>query len=142
MKSYVFAFLVVCIVQFSNAQSESSLVEKTLQNYIDGSSYNNISQLESAFTTDATLYLTAREGFKRFTPIEYSAFFKNNTPGTFNGRYGKVIAIEVIEDIAMGKVEISFPERDMIYIDLFLLKKIDDTWKIISKTATRVDKND
>lgn len=142
MKSYVFAFLVVCIVQFSDAQSECSLVEETLQNYIEGSSYSKITQLESAFTSDATLYLTTRDGFKRFTPKEYSAFFKDNTPGSFNGRQGKVMAIEVVEDIAMAKVEISFPERGMLYIDLFLLKKVDDAWKIISKTATRVDEND
>ncbi|WP_299222535.1 nuclear transport factor 2 family protein [uncultured Aquimarina sp.] len=142
MKSYVFAFILVCIVQISNAQSETSLIEKTLQNYIDGSSYNKIPQLESAFTEDATLYLTTKDGlFKRFTPTEYSGFFKNKALGTFNGRYGKILAIEIVKDIATAKVEISFPERGMLYIDLFLLKKKNEAWKIISKTATRVDEN-
>ncbi|WP_299253000.1 nuclear transport factor 2 family protein [uncultured Aquimarina sp.] len=142
MKSYVFTFILVCIVQFSNAQSETSLIEKTLKDYIDGSSYNKIPQLESAFTKDATLYLTTKEGsFARFTPTEYSGFFKNKDAGSFNGRYGKILAIEIVNDIATAKVEISFPEKNMLYIDLFLLKKKDDAWKIISKTATRVDKN-
>jgi len=141
MKSFLFAFILVCTAQITNAQSECSLVEQTLQNYIDGSSYNKVEQLESAFADDATLYLTMRDGFRRLTPQEYVGFFKGNTPGEFNGRHGKILAIEVIDDIANAKVEIAFPENNMLYIDLFLLKKIDDIWKIISKTATRVDKN-
>lgn len=120
---------------------ESSLIEKTLQNYMEGSSYNKPDQLESAFAENATLYLTGREGFKVYTPKEYVGFFKNAEKGEFNGRYAKVLAIEVVKDIATAKVEISIPEKKMIYIDLFLLKKIEQKWKIISKTATRVDKN-
>jgi hypothetical protein len=141
MKSFVFAFLLVCTAQFSNAQSEGSLIEKTLQNYMDGSSYNKIPQLESAFAKDATLYLTGKDGFKRYTPTEYAGFFTGKEPGEFNGRYAKILAIEVVKDIATAKVEIAFPERDMLYIDLFLLKKMGNGWKIISKTATRIDKN-
>ncbi|WP_298539935.1 nuclear transport factor 2 family protein [uncultured Aquimarina sp.] len=142
MKSYVFTFILVCIVQFSNAQSETSLIEKTLQNYIDGSSYNKIPQLKSAFAENATLYLTTKDGlFNRFTPDEYSGFFKNKTPGTFNGRLGKILEIAIVKDIATAKVEISFPEKGMLYIDLFLLKKENEAWKIISKTATRIDEN-
>ena len=45
----------------------------------------------------------------------------------------------MVKDIAMAKVEIAIPKANMVYIDLFLLKKLDGTWKIISKTATRVD---
>ncbi len=139
MKHYILLFLTVFACQFIQAQSETSLVEKTLQNYIDGSSYNKLTLLESAFTENATLYLTAKGGFKIFTPKEYVAFFKDKEPGKFNGRYGKVLAIEVVKDIAQAKVEISNPVGKWVYIDLFLLKKTADGWKIISKTATRVD---
>lgn len=119
--------------------SETELVEKTLKKYIEGSSYNKLELLKSAFTKDATLYLTGRDGFKLYTPKEYAAFFKGNTEGDFNGRYGKILAIEVVKDIATAKVEISIPKRKMLYIDLFLLKKFENGWKIISKTATRID---
>ena len=121
--------------------SSNVLIEKTLQNYMEGSSYNKLELLESAFADNATLYLTGRDGFKLYSPKEYSNFFKNNEAGSFNGRYAKVLAIEVIKDIATAKVEISFPEKKMLYVDLFLLKKFESDWKIISKTATRVDKN-
>ncbi|WP_298516181.1 nuclear transport factor 2 family protein [uncultured Kordia sp.] len=140
MKQYIFIFITLFAIQLSNAQSEHASVEKTLQNYIHGSSYNELEQLKSAFTENATLYLTGRDkSFKRYTPNEYAGFFKNGEKGKFNGRDGKVLAIEIVNDIAWAKVEIAGPERSWVYIDLFLLKKIDNEWKIISKTATRTD---
>lgn len=125
---------------FKGIQSEIALVEKTLKNYMEGSSYNKLDMLESAFTQNATLYLTGRDGaFKRYTPKEYSGFFKNKKYGEFNGRVAKILAIEIIKDIATAKIEIAGPDRKWVYIDLFLLKKTAQGWKIISKTATRVD---
>lgn len=136
--------LIACIFILSQilyGQSELNNLEKTLQNYIHGSSYNELDVLKSAFTENATLYLTTKDGFKRFTPEEYAGFFKNRKKGEFNGRVGKVLSIDIIKDIAIAKVEIVGPERKWVYIDLFLLKKVDKNWQIISKTATRVDDN-
>jgi hypothetical protein len=140
MKKITLVVIMLLAVHFAQAQSQNSLVEKTLQKYIEGSSYSKLALLESVFTKDATLYLTGRDGlFKRYTPKEYVGFFKNRKKGVFNGRNGKVLAIEVVKDIATAKVEIAGPERKWVYIDLFLLKKLDNEWKIISKTATRTD---
>ena len=139
MKTLVLLFIALFSVQFTNAQSERALVEETLQRYMEGSSYNKLEMLENAFTENASLYLTGRDGFKLYTPKEYAGFFKNAKIGEFNGRNAKVLAIDVVKDIATAKVEISFPERKMVYIDLFLLKKFENDWKIISKTATRID---
>jgi len=125
----------------STQLSDKDKIEFTLNNYIEGSSYNNLEQLEGVFTENATLYLTVNGEFKSLTPKEYVAFFKDAEKGKFNGRYGKVLSIEVVKDIATAKVEISIPERKMIYIDLLLLKKSENNWKIISKTATQVDGN-
>ena len=68
-----------------------------------------------------------------------SAVNKFLKKGEFNGRVAKILAVEVIRDIATAKVEIAGPDRKWVYVDLFLLKKFDKEWKIISKTATRVD---
>jgi hypothetical protein len=124
--------------QYEN-KSDRFLVEKTLQNYMEGSSYNKLDILENVYTENATLYLSGRDGFKRYTPKEYVAFFKNKKYGEFNGRIAKILAIEVTKDIATAKIEISIPDRKWVYIDLFLLKKNEKGWKIISKTATRID---
>ncbi len=121
--------------------SEKELVKKTLQNYIDGSSYNNLEQIESAFTDNATLYLTINNEFKQITPKEYVSFFKNRTHGEFNGRVGKILSIDIEKDIATAKIEIKIPKKRMRYIDLLLLRKTEMGWKIISKTATKTESN-
>ncbi len=130
------------IFQLATAQTEQGLVERTLQNYIEGSSYNKLEMLENAFAENATLYLTGKDGFKVYSPKEYISFFSNSKPGEFNGRYGQILTIDVKEDIATAKAEILIPSRNWRYTDLFLLKKINDQWKIISKTATREDANE
>ena len=123
MKNYIF-LLAILVVQTIDAQSDTSLIGKTLQNYIDGSSYNRTELLESAFTKDATLYLTGRDQvFKRYSPPEYVDFFKNAEPGTFNGRQGTILSIEQIKDIATAKVEIAGPERNMGLYRLIFTKK-------------------
>ncbi|GAA0721430.1 hypothetical protein GCM10009430_22690 [Aquimarina litoralis] len=115
-------------------------VVKALQKYMEGSSYNKKEMLLSAFADNAVLYLTNREGdFKRYTPIEYAGFFKNAEKGKFNGREAKILDVKVTKEIATAKVEIAGPNREWVYIDLFLLKKFKNDWKIISKTAARVD---
>ncbi|WP_241148044.1 nuclear transport factor 2 family protein [Lacinutrix jangbogonensis] len=139
MKNHILLFAIYFAFQFTNAQSECGNVEHALQKYMEGSSYNKPEMLLSAFTENATLYLTGKGGFKLYSPKEYVAFFKNAEKGKFNGREAKVLAIEVVKDIATAKVEIAGPARKWVYIDLFLLKKIENTWKIISKTATRID---
>jgi hypothetical protein len=139
MKKITLLFAMLFAFQFSYAQSETSLIEKTLKNYMDGSSYNKPEMLLSAFTENATLYLTGKDGFKLYSPKEYVGFFKNSKKGVFNGRDAKIFAIEVVKDIATAKVEIAGPDRKWVYIDLFLLKKFEKGWRIISKTATRVD---
>ena len=141
MKNYIVLLICLLSFQITQSQSETSLIEQALKKYTEGSSYNKLDMLESAFTNDATLYLTGKDGFKRYTPKEYSGFFKNKKYGEFNGRVAKVLAVEVIKDIATAKVEIAGPERKWVYIDLFLLKRFDKGWKIISKTATRIDEN-
>ncbi|MFY0629221.1 MAG: nuclear transport factor 2 family protein [Flavobacteriaceae bacterium] len=135
-------FIVVALLFSCLGFSQNDkLVKQTLQNYIEGSSYNKLELLESAFAENATLYLTGRDGFKRYTPKEYAGFFKNSKKGEFNGRVGKILSVEVIKDIATAKVEIAGPKRKWVYIDLFLLKETASGWKIISKTATRIDDN-
>ncbi|WP_272151459.1 nuclear transport factor 2 family protein [Tenacibaculum aiptasiae] len=135
---HVLLFLTFAFCQIASAQNDQIEIEKTLQNYITGSSYNKLDLIKSAFASNATLYLTGRQGFKRYTPEEYANFFKNGETGKFNGRVGKVLEVEITKDIATAKVEIAGPKRKWVYIDLFLLKKIEGSWKIISKTATKV----
>ena len=128
-------FLVATVSLFSQSEEES--IRKTLRNYLDGSSYSNPEQIESAFYEDAPLFLS-KEGQEIYllSSKEYSDLFQKREKGKFNGREGKILTIDQSNDIAMAKAEIKIPARNMHFIDIFLLKKLEGQWKIISKAAT------
>lgn len=136
----IVGLLLVCS-NVANADPENKPVRDAIQQYIDGSSYTQRDKLIGAFHPDATLYLTAKQGSIRYSPTQYADFFAHQDAGKFNGRVGEILSIEVINDIATAKASISIPERELVYIDLFLLKKTDDAWQIISKTATRLSQD-
>ncbi|MCO7186653.1 nuclear transport factor 2 family protein [Tenacibaculum sp. XPcli2-G] len=117
--------------------SDKELIEQTLNNYIEGSSFNKMNTLKNSFYKYVTFYLTGKDGFKQFSTEEYSNFFSSNKKGEFNGRTGEIISVDITNDIATAKVEILIPNRKWRFVDLFLLKKFANNWKIISKTATR-----
>ena len=127
--------LLLSFIGFS--QSEEQAIRETLQNYIKGSSYNDIEMIQDAFYVDADLFLS-KEGQEIWvlSPKEYAELFQNREQGVFNGREGKILAIDHANDIATAKAEIRIPARKLHFVDLFLLKKLSGEWKIISKAAT------
>ncbi len=127
--------LLFSLIGFS--QSEEQAIRETLQNYIKGSSYNDMEMIQDAFYVDADLFLS-KEGQEIWvlSPKEYANLFQNREQGVFNGREGKILAIDYANDIATAKAEIRIPSRKQHFVDLFLLKKLSGEWKIISKAAT------
>ncbi|MGB5819945.1 MAG: nuclear transport factor 2 family protein [Saonia sp.] len=139
MKIYLLALLSFIVSAVMNAQSEESLIRATLQQYIDGTSYNNPGLIKEAFYKDADLFLSKKDQEVWIVPVlEYCGFFEKREKGKFNGRTGNILTIDQENDIAMAKAEILIPSRNLRYIDIFLLKRINGHWKIISKAATLV----
>ncbi|UZO79842.1 nuclear transport factor 2 family protein [Aquimarina sp. ERC-38] len=136
-KILLFTFINLTIIGIKAQSTDDMAVAEVLNNYINGSSFNNAEQLQSAFSNNATLYLTLRDGEKRLSSDEYVAFYKDKEKGSFSGRIGNILSIAIDNDIATAQVEIVIPEADLIFTDLFLLKNIESQWKIVSKTATK-----
>ena len=136
MKTTFFTLLFLVATFSIFGQSEEDSIRKTLQKYLDGSSHNDTEQIESAFYTDAPLFLS-KEGQEiyKLSPKEYADLFKKREKGKFNGREGKILMVDQSHNIAMAKAEIKIPARNMTLIDIFLLKKLEGEWKIISKAA-------
>ena len=124
------------------AQTEVSKIENTLLNYINGTSYNRSALIEKAFYTNANLYLEKSNKTLWTVPVkEYASWYKNKKEGEFTGRIGNILSIDNFEGVATAKAEIIIPKSGLRYIDLFLLKKIENKWKIISKTASSEKSN-
>lgn len=137
MRKIFFAILFVLLSNLSFAQSEESLIENCIQNYINGTSYNQPESISKAFYAEANLFLSHKEKPLWIVPIsEYVSWFQKGNKRQFNGRVGRIISVEHFNDIAIAKAEILIPEKKQEFMDMFLLKKIEGEWKIISKSAS------
>jgi len=143
------------IEQIQNSSQETinqelAAVRFTLNNYIEGTSYSRAAQINQAFYDQSELFLSAKKTDKSkkenegvwIVPIaEYTTWFDNRKSNSFNGRVGRISNIQLEQDIATAKVNISIPKANMNFVDLFLLRKISGQWKIISKTAVSEKSN-
>jgi putative intracellular protease/amidase len=135
----LFYALNLCWVLFtlpSLASTDSKAINNVLDNYIEGTSYSYPDKISSAFYSDANLLLEKKDTEVWRVPAkEYVNWFKKNELGKATGRMGEVLNIDISGSVATAKVEILLPKQQRRFIDLFLLKKINNSWKIISKTA-------
>jgi putative intracellular protease/amidase len=105
---------------------------------LNGTSYNDQSQINKAFYANARLYLPGKdEAMREMGALEYAQLFPQDKKGQFNGRLGRLISMDVTGDVATAKAEILLLKSGIRFVDVFLLKKIQGTWQIISKTAIR-----
>lgn len=119
----------------AQAPTERAAASAAIQDYLEGTSFNRVEQIRRAFSPTARLYLTGRDGGMREIGIEdYLAGFRRDE-GRFNGRVGHLQALQLEGDIATAKAEILVEQRKARFVDLFLLRKIEGRWRIISKTA-------
>lgn len=142
MRKIFFAILLALLSNLSFSQSEQALIVNCIQNYIEGTSYNIPDSISKAFYPEANLFLSHKEKPLWIVPSsEYVTWFQKGNKGEFNGRIGKIISIEYYNDIAIAKAEILIPEKKQEFMDMFLLKKIQGEWKIISKAASSKTSN-
>lgn len=147
MKNIIFTLLLSLLLYPAKSSAsvpdpELELITAALMNYIEGTSYNQMSKIGKAFYPEANLYLDNKEKQLWVLSItEYIDLYKDATPGEFNGRFGKIISIDHFNNIAQAKIEILLPAYNVQYIDMLILKKIEGEWKIISKTASSQQSN-
>jgi putative intracellular protease/amidase len=134
MRKYIILISIIFTSLYS--QTDHQLIVNALNNYIQGTSYNQTDQIKSAFYSDAPLYLNDKDKNNMVVDVAtYASWFEKRPQGEHNGRFGKILSIETYDNIAFAKAEIRIPARNSVFLDMFLLKKVDSEWKIISKTA-------
>ncbi|MEL6845762.1 MAG: nuclear transport factor 2 family protein, partial [Bacteroidota bacterium] len=141
MKKHLCYVLFCCCSYFLHAQSDEALIRATLMDYLTGSSYSKLDQIQAAFYEEAQLYLSHRDHdvFIK-SPKEYADLFAKRPADQFNGREGRILSVKIDNTIAMARLEVKIPAWESIFIDQCLLKKINGEWKIIAKSATELPK--
>ena len=113
MKKIIYFITLVFLPTCLLAQTEEeAAIKKCIENYIDGTSYNQPESIEKAFYPEANLFLSHKDKELWIVPItEYTTWFKNDKQGQFNGRVGRVISIDLFNNIALAKAEILIPDK-------------------------------
>lgn len=140
MRTLILTFTFLFSMLIGAAQSEEEAIRVTIQKYLDGSSHSDLELITSAFYPEADLFLSKKDQeLWVLSPEEYANLFKKREKGKFNGRFGKILSVDYANNIASAKAEISIPSANLVFIDIFLLKKLEGEWKIISKAATSIN---
>jgi len=133
--------LVVCfftpIISSANSYTDDErAVKKVIQNYLDGTSNADQTLIKSAFHPQAQLLLNhSTKPFWQVSAAEYASWFKQKS----KLRDGYLLSLKVDGDTAVARAKITTYEPVKQYIDQFLLKRFDDQWLIVSKTATQIE---
>lgn len=135
MKKVLTTLVLLMIIQLSLAQTEEDSIKATIINYIDGTAYGQPEKLKEAFHEDMNLYSINNDTLTVLSGETYIGYYK---PGQKRNRIGKIISIDYVNDAAIAKLEIDYPDRKTLYTDYLLLLKVSREWKIIHKSYTSV----
>lgn len=138
MKKIFFpSFLSILFSLSLTAQDDQELINETLYNFIDGTTYNYPDTILSAFYPNAPMFLSNPADTVWQVAVEkYASWYSRKPPGTKNARDGRVISVDIVKDVAYAKLEFIIPSYGNRYFDLLLLKKIAGDWKIIAKCTS------
>ena len=129
---------ITAVASAASAEQDGNAIRETVRLYMHGTSYNVQSEIKQAFHASSRLYLDGKNDAEwELSGPEYAKLFSQEKAGQFNGRHGRLIQVDVSGKVATAKAEIHIPQQGVRYVDVFLLKKIAGTWKIVSKSADR-----
>jgi len=133
MKNLFVLLISLLSIQFSFAQTDKDQITTTLLDYIEGTAQGIPQRIKNAFHKDLNLYTISNDTLSSIDGKKYIEYFKK---GQQRDRIGKIIAIDVVNNAAMAKVEINTPSKKRLYTDFMMLLKIKGQWKIIHKSYT------
>lgn len=141
MRAMLGVFLLLCLSHVAarssdllqHQGSDTEQIARTLTDYIEGTANADPLKLRRAFHPEFKLYTVGEAGeLIARSGEQYIAGFK---PGEKNSRIGRIVSIDMENNIATAKVEVLIPDF-RLYTDYFMLLKYDGAWKIVQKSYT------
>ncbi len=119
--------------QLDSILQNENAIKAALMHYIEGTSNGEPKRLEKVFHPDLNLYSVSKTGaLNVWKGQDYISGYKE---GKRTDRIGKILSIDYENNAAIAKVEIKTHGR--VYIDYFLLLKLNNNWTIIHKSYTQ-----
>ena len=119
---------------FLNKKNEFLAIEKTITNYFEGRKNANIKQLQSAFSTNASLY-TSLNGNEIVIPL--TAYLNKVKTDGFQEVKTVILDGDITGSIANFKTKFVYSKKS--YTDYLILLSTQNGWKISSKTFTQTN---
>lgn len=118
--------------QEAETPNDLHLIQKILNFYIDGQATGDSAMIAQAFHASWQLKVAYDGKFEEEKKNEYLVGYKKREkPKTWSGR---IVSIEITNNIAVAKVEISNSKN--LFTDYFNLLKTTEGWFIVDKIAT------
>jgi hypothetical protein len=120
------------------SSTENEAVIETVNHYLAGLQNADTAKehLEQAFYSSTNLHTLDGEGNLQFMPRDALVAYASS--GELPSHEGKILSVEVTNDMAFAKVHLNMPDRH--FYDYLTLLKINSGWRIVSKTFTTVMK--
>lgn len=135
MKKIILITCLLFVFSSTYAQtSDYSLVEQTVNYYMEGGTNNDYETLKKAFHPTATMkYIRNGE----YTEVNALEFFKKGMDPSRpkSNRKTRVVNINVTGHAANAVLEIEYP--NFFFIDYMNLLKVDGEWKVVNKIFYR-----
>ena len=114
----------------STNASDNTMIEKTVQFYIDGAKSGKGDDMKPAFHTDATIFGYIAEDL--FAGPIQKLFDWNDENGPATELEAKIISIDIAGTVATVRLELdNWTGHKFTYF--FTLLKLEGTWKIMNK---------
>jgi hypothetical protein len=110
--------------------SDSEMIEKVIQTYVDGAVSGSGEAMKPAFHADATIY--GYIGDDLFAGPIQKLFDWNDENGPASELESKIAAIDIVGTVATVRLELDNWTGHK-FTDFFNLLKVDGEWKIMNK---------
>jgi hypothetical protein len=121
-----------------STHAEQEAVVETVNHYLSGLQKTETAKdhLEQAFYSSTNLHTLDEQGNLQFIPRDALVAYASS--GELPAHTGKILAVEVTNDMAFVKVHLDMPDRH--FYDYLTLLRLNTGWRIVSKTFTTVMK--
>jgi len=125
------------MVQTQAQTTSLQSIENTIGQYFDGMINHNTKSIEKAFHPTASMKWNEKGKYMEVNAVEaLSEYLNANDPVKTKTN---IVAVNIAGDAANAQLELEY--ETFYFVDFMHLMKIDDEWKIVSKTYTTIPKD-
>lgn len=115
----------------SQQKDDMQQIQEVIAHYFEGGVKSDIASFKKALHPKTYLKFS-RNG--KYTEIDMPTYYGFYKAGKTYQRVSQILSIDITDSAAAAKVQIASSKR--VFTDYFTLLKLDQGWKIVSKTST------